>query len=266
MQAVRIALRLAVADLHGQMQYRADFMIQIVVGIVWQCTGFLFIWVVLSTFHAIAGWTLGELAFLYALRLCAHALHSVFFIPIDYLGRLVRLGDLDRYLVRPLPVLLQIVSSHISMVIFGDAISALILFCAATRLVTVQWSPLSVTYLLLAMVGGCLIETALKLIASALSFRALNADALCELINSTFATFGNYPLKIYNAPMRVALTALVPVAFVAYLPATVLLNRTGEIGVPLALAYLAPLVGALWFAAAYLFFMHELGHYQSSGH
>jgi ABC-2 type transport system permease protein len=57
-----------------------------------------------------------------------------------------------------------------------------------------------------------------------------------------------------------------PLAFVAYVPATVLLDRTGELSIPVWVAYLAPLVGVVWFALAYRFFAHELRHYQSSGH
>jgi ABC-type uncharacterized transport system permease subunit len=50
-RSLGIALHLAAADLRGNMQYRADFVAQVAVGIVWQCTSFLFLWVVLSRFH-----------------------------------------------------------------------------------------------------------------------------------------------------------------------------------------------------------------------
>jgi ABC-2 type transport system permease protein len=266
MQTLRIALALAAADLRGSMQYRANFIAQIVVGVVWQCTGFLFLWVVLSRFNTLAGWTLGSVAFLYALRLSAHALDSIFFLPLEYLSWQIRQGEVDRYLVRPLPPLLQIITSHISLVVFGDTLSAVILLVAATTLAPVDWSPVAVLYLVLAMIGGALIESALKLIAASLAFRALNTDALGEFIDSFFATFGNYPLKIYGPVLQSAFTFVLPLAFVAYFPAAVLVNRTGDLLVPALVAYLSPLVGVLWFAAAYWFFNHELRCYQSSGH
>jgi len=56
------------------------------------------------------------------------------------------------------------------------------------------------------------------------------------------------------------------VAFIAYLPATVLLGRTGELAVHPLFAYVAPLVGVLVFSLAYAFWKGELRHYQSSGH
>jgi ABC-2 type transport system permease protein len=266
MRAFRIALALAAADLRGQMQYRANFVTQIVTGVVWQCMGFLFLWVVLSRFNTLAGWTIGSVAFLYALRLCAHALNSIFFLPLEYFSWKVRQGDIDRYLVRPLPPLLQVISANISLVVFGDTLSAVALFVSATALARIDWSPLTVVYAIMAIIGGALIETALKLIAASLAFRALNTDSLGELIDKFFATFGNYPTKVYGNVLQVAFTVLLPLAFVAYIPAAVVLNRTGELIVPPAIAYLAPLVGLIWFVLAYLFFNHELRYYQSAGH
>jgi len=62
------------------------------------------------------------------------------------------------------------------------------------------------------------------------------------------------------------LTFGVPVAFIAYLPATVLLGRTGELSIHPALAYGAPGIGAAMFVLAYLFWRSQIAHYQSSGH
>ena len=61
------------------------------------------------------------------------------------------------------------------------------------------------------------------------------------------------------------LTFLVPIAFVAYFPATVLLGRTDELQVSPLFAFAAPLAGVVWLSVAVLVFNRELGQYQSSG-
>lgn len=58
----------------------------------------------------------------------------------------------------------------------------------------------------------------------------------------------------------------VSVAFVAYMPATVLLGRAGELRLSPVIAYGAPLVGVLLFGPTYWFWRHELNAYQSAGH
>ena len=65
---------------------------------------------------------------------------------------------------------------------------------------------------------------------------------------------------------RFLLTFGLPLAFVSYFPAAVLLGRTGELSVPPAVAYAAPLVGAVWFMLALLLWRSELGQYRSAGH
>lgn len=266
MRALGITLAMLAAAFRGQMQYRMNFILQVTFGLGYQGTGFIFIWVVLSRFQALAGWSLGQIAFLYGLRLTTHGLFVILFGRLSALDQQVREGKFDRYLIRPLPPLLQIMATEVRVSAIGDALGGVALFLAASALVRVDWSPAAVLYLLLAIAGGCLVEAALKLAVAAFSFRTLNTTSLVFLVDNVFSNFGNYPLRIYGAGVRWLLTFGIPVAFVAYFPATVLLGRTQELTVPSLIAYLAPAAGLLWFGLAYQLFRHELRAYQSSGH
>ena len=266
MATIGIALSMWGAALRGELQYRANFLIMVLMGVVFQGTGFAFIWVVLTRFEAVAGWTLGEVAFLYGLRLMMHALTGVLAGDLHNLEWKVRQGEFDRYLVRPVPPLLQLIFQHVHVNIFGDLLGGLALFAAASTLVTVDWTPLAILYLLLALIGGTLIELALRLLISALVFRFLSVNGLIFLLDTLFSNFGNYPLKIYGNVVEFLLTFGLPLAFTAYFPATVLLGRTGELRVSPLLAYGTPLAGAIWLGLALLVFRREMRHYQSSGH
>jgi ABC-2 type transport system permease protein len=266
MAAIGIALSMWGASLRSELQYRANFVILILVGVVWQCTGFAFIWVVLTRFQAIAGWTLGEVAFLYGVRLIMHALTGVLAGDLHTLEWKVRQGEFDRYLVRPMPALLQILFQHIHVNIFGDLLGGLALFVMASTLVAVDWTPLAIVYLVLALIGGALIELALRLLFSALVFRFLSANALLFLLDTLVGNFANYPLKIFGSVLEFLLTFGLPLAFMAYFPTTVLLGRTGELGVSPLLAYGTPLAGVVWLSLAVLVFQREMRHYQSAGH
>jgi ABC-2 type transport system permease protein len=188
------------------------------------------VWVLIARFTDLGGWTLGEVAFLYGMRLLVHALRGICFGNV---GRemewLVRRGEFDRMLVRPM-------------------------------------SPPAIASLVVAVLGGCLVEAALELALASLTFRIVRAHALFALVSDVNNRFGSYPLHIFGDLARFVLTFGVPVAFIAYLPATVLLGRTGELSVHPAIAYGAPLVGAAMFGVAYLFWRSQLQHYQSSGH
>ena len=176
------------------------------------------------------------------------------------------MGEFDRFLVRPVRPLLQVLTRSVPLSAFGDLLGGVALIVAALRLLDVSWTARAVVYLLLALFGGALIQLALRLLLASFSFRALSVNGVMGIVDDLFNNFGTYPLRIFSATLQFLLTFGLPVAFMAYFPAAVLLGRTGELLVPALLAYGAPLAGVVWMAIALWVFEHEMRHYQSSGH
>ena len=266
MAGLTLGFALWTAGLRSALQYRTDTFIVIVMTLAFQGTGFAFAWVVLSRFESLAGWTLGQVAFLYGLRLVVHAVAGVLTGPVFGLEWQVRSGEFDRYLVRPLSPLVQFMAQGAQISIFGDLLGGIAIFIAANQLVGLAWDPLAILYLVLAIVGGALAEAAARILIAALSFRFLASSSFLYLADSVFSTFANYPLTIFGGVLQFLFTFVLPLAFVAYLPATVLLDKTAELQVNPLLAYLAPVVGVIWIAGAVRIFDRELRHYQSAGH
>lgn len=266
MQTVTLGARLWLAGLRGALQYRTDTLIIIVMALVFQGTGFAFAWVVLTRFETIGGWSLGEIAFLYGLRLIVHAVAGVLAGPFFGLEWQVRSGQFDRYLVRPVSPLLQFMTQSVQVSVLGDLLGGLAIFLAANALTDVAWTIPAIAYLLLAIVGGALVELATRILIGALTFKTLTSAPLMFLSDSVFSTYANYPLSIFGSILAWIFTFLIPLAFVAYLPASVLLDRTAELQLSPALAYAAPLAGLLWLGVATRVFNSQLGSYQSAGH
>jgi ABC-2 type transport system permease protein len=121
-------------------------------------------------------------------------------------------------------------------------------------------------YLLLALISGALIQLAMRLLIISFSFRALSVNAPMSIVDSLFNDFGTYPLSIFNTGLQLLLTFALPVAFMAYFPATVLFERTAALQAHPLIAYGAPLAGVFWMAAALPVFEREMRNYKSSGH
>lgn len=265
-QALRIAWTLQTAAFRGQMQYRLNFAVSLAMGVVYQVSGLASIWVILHHFHTIDGWDFTEITLLYAIRLAAHATFVVPFNQLDFVEGQIRDGRFDRFLVRPLNPLLQVMTGGFELNVFGDLMAAAVLLGFSMWTARVEWSPLHLLYLALAIVGGALAEAAVLLVMAGLSFRFLQTWAGQYLVDNLFLMFGSYPLRIFGNATSWALTWLLPVAFVAYVPASVLFGRTGELRMPAFLAWGAPVVGLVWFAIAYRVWQRLLDSYQSSGH
>ena len=265
MRLIVVGARLWLAGLRGAMQYRTDTLVIVVMALVFQGTGFAFAWVVLSRFDVIADWGLGEVAFLYGLRLIVHAVAGVLGGPFFGLEWQVRSGAFDRYLVRPVPPLVQFMTQSVQISVLGDLLGGLAIFAAANALTDVAWSAPAVGYLLLAILGGALVELAIRTLVGALTFRWQTSQSFMFLADSVVSTYGNYPLTIFGSILGFVFTFLVPLAFVAYLPSTVLLGRTAELQISPTFAFAAPLAGVVWFLLAVRVFNGQLRHYQSSG-
>lgn len=265
MRTLRLYMALANTGLRSQLEYRANCGMLIAVGLIWQGTGFVFLWIILSQFHNLGGWTLGELAFLYGFRLIIHALNMLIFGIFQRMEFLVRSGNFDLFLTRPVPILIQVMTYRFPIAAFGDLLGGLLIFIAASTHVSIHWSASTITYLVLAIIGGCLVEGAIKLTVSSLAFRTLSIFYLVSFFDDAMSLTGNYPLTIYSSTVRFLFTFVFPVAFLAYLPVTLILHRTGELSISPLFAVFAPLAGCLLFTLSYLLFEHEVRRYKSSG-
>ena len=266
MTTLSIMVSLWAASVRSQLQYRTNFLILIAMGLIYHGTGFAFIWVVLSRFETVGGWTFGQIAFLYGLRLLIHAVGFLVSGQIRYLDDQIRHGEFDRYLIRPLSPLRQIISQGVQVNVFGDLLGGIGLFLAALTMVDIEWTAAVVVYLVLAIIGGALLELGLDLMIATLALRVLNVQSLFFVLDTFFSDFGNYPLKIFGGTVQFLLTFALPLAFMAYFPSAVLLGKTGELNVPPMIAMIAPLVGVCWFTLAVSIFRSELRNYQSAGH
>jgi ABC-2 type transport system permease protein len=260
-----ICWALMLANIRGEMQFRANFISEVAFGLVNQAIGFTFIWVVLSRFDAISGWTLPEVTLLYGIQLMGYALWTTAFSRIIILEPLVREGDFDTMLIRPVPIALQFMFGGVRVAIVGDILGAVLILAAGMRSVDIAWSPAKIAFLILAVIASGLIRGALELIACSLVFRTMSAGYLQWMTQVLFSQFGGYPLSIFTSRVRELLTWVVPVAFVAWVPASVLLGRANELPFPEWIAWCTPLFGVVLMTVAWWLFLRESKQYQSTG-
>lgn len=254
------------AALRSGMQYRLNVAIMVLGGAAYQGSGLAFLWVLLHTVPRLAGWNFGQIAFLYGLRLLAHGVWLLLLNGITVTDAVVRAGEFERVLLRPVNPLLQMAPNPRSLMPLGDFSIAVVVFGASLTLVHIDWTPATIAVCLLGLLGGILIESAVALFLAGVSIRVVNLWAVRWFVDDSISMLSSYPLGIFSTGAQRLLTYLLPVAFIAYLPSSVVLHRTGQLAVPTVLAYLGPLVGAVMFAVAYLFWGRQLRHYQGVGH
>jgi ABC-2 type transport system permease protein len=247
------------------MQYRLNFVLEVLWGMAFQSIGFVFILIVLGQFESIGGWTLREVALLYGFRLVTHGLWVMSFSRLIWMDRMVREGEFDRILIRPVPMMAQLMFTNFRISSIGDFLGGAIILGWAFGQVEIDWTPGKALFFVAAILGGAMLDGAFQLGPAALSFRTLESISIRIFFDDVFNRFAGYPTSVFNRSTRLALTWIVPVAFVAWLPATVLLDKTDTLPVPVWLAWCSPLLGVAAISVAVWVFLRESRHYQSSG-
>jgi ABC-2 type transport system permease protein len=130
----------------------------------------------------------------------------------------------------------------------------------------IAWSVGTVAYLVVAVVGSAFLESAVMLAIASSTFRLLVSAPILQMADTVFVTFGPYPLSVLPRTVAYLLTFVLPLAYAAFFPAALLLDRTDDLFVPTWVAAASPAVGLLLYAAAVLLFHRQMRHYASPGH
>jgi len=266
MDRLLILREMALTSLQAEFQYRANVIASILGGFIYQLTGFVVVWIIVDRFETLGGWTLPQITFLYGMRLTAHGIYYACFSQMFELDRVLITGEFDRFLVRPMSPLLQLFTRKLRVNCFGDLIGGTTLLAFAAAGAGIDWSLGSFALLIAAVVGGALIEGAVQVMMGSLAFRFLNVTAARVATNEVFNLYGNYPMTMFPRVLEYLLTFALPVAFVAYLPASTILGRTDGLSVAPWVGWLAPLLGVVLFTIAVRIWTSQSRHYQSSGH
>jgi ABC-2 type transport system permease protein len=265
MRTLGVCRALAGAAIRSEMQHRFAFITEVLFGLVYNSLGFLFIFVVLNRFDAMGGWSLGEVTLLYGIRLAGHGVWALVFANAMSIDYYVQQGEWDRLLIRPIPAFLQMMFINFRVAVFGDALAGAVVLVLGLSLTDVAWTPVKVLYLLAAIIGSAAIDGAFQVGPGALAFRYFNSEILRGNFEYLATQFGAYPLTILNAGTMYLLTYIIPLAFVAWVPGAVLLDRTGELPMPTWVAWSMPVIGVSLLALAIRIFLRESRHYQSAG-
>ncbi len=247
------------------LEYKANFFMWFAFTIAYHGVAVAALGATLYNFPSLAGWNFREIAFLYALWMLGHSTHNLFFFSVGDVPVYVQEGTFDRFLVRPRDVLFQIVTVPNQQ--WPDELAlAIVWFVFATWYahVAVNWVFLLAVPLI--VLGGVLIDLAVSLMVATVSFWFVRVDTLRWVVMSLEQEFTRYPVSIYTRGVRILMAYVLPYAFMNYFPAVYFLHKSDQgLTVVPWLGLLAPLVGGVWFAAAYGFWRVGLNRYQGTG-
>lgn len=253
------------ARVRAQTQYRASFVLQLVGQ--FAATGIDFVGVVLlfQRFPTMDGWTFGEVALLYGMGAIGFAFADLTTGEFERLALQIREGTFDRMLTRPVSAFLQVVTNDLQLRRLGRAVQGMFALAVALALVDIDWSVVKVLMLVAAIVSGVVVFACIMVVGGSLSFWTVQDSEALNVFTYGGCELVSYPMSIYGEWLRRFFTFVIPLAFITYLPALVILDKPDPLGLPRALHSTSPLVALLFLLAAGVVWRLGLRQYQGTG-
>jgi ABC-2 type transport system permease protein len=221
--------------------------------------------ILFNYFGELAGWRAGEVALLYGLAMVAFGLSEMVAAGFDVFPRAIQQGEFDRVLLRPVGIFVQVLAADFQLRRLGRTAQGGLALALAMAWTPIVWSPLKVLYLLVVLVSGFVMFSALLVLGAVLCFWTVQSIEIINTVTYGGTEMASYPLPIYHDLLQRFFTFVVPLAFVSYFPALYLLERPELQRLPSWLPGATPLAAALLAVTAWLAWRVGVRHYQSTG-
>ncbi len=262
--SLRLYVRLIGASVRAQMQYRTSFVIRTAADFLVVMADFLPIYFLVRKFGALQGWSLAELALLYGMVEVSWATIEGCLPGFENFGRYLTRGEMDRWLLRPRGVILQVAAQWFEIRKLGRITQGLLVLSIAAIVLDLEAA--AIGWVCIGVVGGMLFFAGVVILGAASQFWTLGeTNELQNMLTYGGSAALSYPVSIYARWFRRVLTYGIPLAFVNYFPALAALQRTTAAGWPQWMPWLAPAVCASVLLGARTAFSRGLRRYESTG-
>lgn len=247
-------------DFKNKLQFRVDFLISIFAVILSNILGIVSFWLICRNVESIKDWSYHELIFMYGFSLVAMSPANVMFCNAYNLNTYVQNGEFVKYLFKPVDILFYYFGETIDIKsLFQFVVGNICMFYAWNEM-NMKTSIIEILEICILMSGAVLIGVAIMLISSSTAFITVYGSSFLNCILK-FTEYTKYPISIFNGVMKFILSFLVPIAFLAYYPCTLILGKNNSI--PLLL--LTPLMGIFAFALSYRLWICGAKNYNGTG-
>ncbi len=224
MRFLRLYKTFVAQHLKRLMEYRVDFLTGAVSFLINQITNIVFISIIFGQIPSLDGYLYYEIIFIYGFSLIPRGIDH---LVTDNLWKvawfIVRKGDFDKYLTRPISPLAHVIMEFVQFDALGELIMGVVLMVIASIKLSIKYTFVNVTLMIIAMIFGIFIYTSIKIAVSALAFKIKQSGSILQIFYMS-SDFAKYPVSIYNTVVKTIITYIIPFAFTAYYPASYILR------------------------------------------
>lgn len=242
-------------------EYRASLIFDMISGSLTTIASFFAIFLLFKNYETIGGYSFSEVLITYALVNFTFSVAECMFRGFDTFDKLVRTGELDRLLIRPRSVFLQVLGHKIELNKIGRILfSGAVLVWACVNL-SITWTAMKLMVILLMVFGSIIIFAGMFLLFSSMCIFTVEGIEVVNVITNGGRDLAQYPIDVYSGFFRKVFTYIIPLGVVNYLPLQYLLGFSNAT----IWHALSPLFSIVFFAICFFIFKWSLTKYKSTG-
>lgn len=257
--------RLVAARIRSQLQYRLSFALNLVGAALISFLDFAAILVIFGQVDALGTWSVAEVALLYGIACASFALTDLTIGHLDLLPTMIREGEFDLVLIRPLGSLFQVVSADFALRRLGKAFQGLAVLAVALTQLDVDWTVGRAVMLAVAIVAGSAIYAGIWISFCTVAFWLIDSIEVANAFTYGGNFVAQYPVDVFGGVLRRLVVFVVPIAFVSYFPALYVLGKDDPLGFPEALQFASPFVALVALLVSGAVWRTAVRHYRSVG-
>jgi ABC-2 type transport system permease protein len=219
MKPIKLAWNFLRVGIANELQYRANFFIQILQTIIALCVGLIGIGLVFGYTTDLNGWGQPELLAVLGIFMIMSGLTQAAIQP--NMGRLmedIQAGTLDFALTKPVDGQTIVSVREFRFWKLTDVVTGFVVLAIAVFQLQLEFSLPRTLAFVAALIMGSVMIYCFWLMLTSTAFWLIRVDHMVNLFEGIFAA-GRWPVTIYPNWLRYSLTFLVPVAFAITVPA-----------------------------------------------
>ena len=153
------------------MEYKVDFLLGAFGILISQAIQILFIGIIFSGIPDLKGFSFEEVLFIYGFSLIPKSIDHLLFDNLWMVGyRIVRKGDFDKYLTRPINSLYHVLVENFCVDAFGEMLTCILLLGYAIPRLYLPFYWYTIPLLFVVVIFATMIYTSLKIMTAAIAF------------------------------------------------------------------------------------------------
>jgi ABC-2 type transport system permease protein len=206
--AIKVSIKSAMA-------YKVSFAIQTIFMFINNAFFLVFWAVVFNNIGDNTGITFNNVLYIWSFSTISYGVAYFFFAGIQKINDYIITGGMDSFLLQPKNILLNVATSKCSFSACGDFIYGLVIAFFAT-----SGDIRKIMIILVLGILGSLFFVSTEVIARSIAVWIGDTHTIANrYVEMLLITFSTYPENIFKVGIKVILYTIVPVAYLAYIPA-----------------------------------------------